>query len=60
MQDIAAKGLYLVYISSSESDKKALVTAITNQLLHGRRDVRKVDDNTQLFEEGELGKSPTG
>lgn len=60
MQDIASKGLYLVYTSCSEDKKAALVSAITNQLLHGRREVRKVTDNTQLFEEGELGKCPTG
>uniref|UniRef100_A0ABD2WFD9 TOG domain-containing protein n=1 Tax=Trichogramma kaykai TaxID=54128 RepID=A0ABD2WFD9_9HYME len=60
VQDIAAKGLYLVYSSCSENDKAKLVNAITNQLLHGRREVQKVTDDTKLFEEGELGKSPTG
>ncbi|OXU22910.1 hypothetical protein TSAR_016170 [Trichomalopsis sarcophagae] len=60
VQDIASKGLYLVYTSCSEDKKAALVSAITNQLLHGRREVRKVTDDTQLFEEGALGKCPTG
>ncbi|XP_058794814.1 proteasome adapter and scaffold protein ECM29 isoform X2 [Phymastichus coffea] len=60
VQDIASKGLYLVYNSCSKNSKAALVSAITNQLLHGRKEVRKVNDNTKSVNEGELGKSATG
>lgn len=60
VQDVASKGLSLVYQNSDESQKKALVSEIIEQLTSGKRSVAKVTEDTQIFEEGQLGKAPTG
>ncbi|XP_012265500.2 proteasome adapter and scaffold protein ECM29 [Athalia rosae] len=60
VQDIASKGLGLVYDSSEESDRKSLVSNLLEQLMQGRKTVTQVTSDTKLFEEGLLGKSPTG
>lgn len=57
VQDVASKGLCLIYDHSKSED---LLTALMDQLSAGRRQVVQVDDNTKLFEEGQLGKAPTG
>lgn len=54
---MASKGLCLVYdISKSEE----LLSSLVEQLTTGRRTVTKVDSDTKLFEEGQLGSAPTG
>lgn len=60
VQDIASKGLGLVYDSSEESERKVLVSNLLDQLMQGRKTVNQVTSDTKLFEEGLLGKSPTG
>ena len=59
IQDAASKGLGLVYDSSSEDQKKELVQKLL-QSLGGKPNVTKVNEETKIFEEGELGKTPTG
>jgi proteasome component ECM29 len=49
-----------VYQSSDESQKQALVGQIIEQLTSGKRSVAQVTEDTKIFEEGQLGKAPTG
>nr|CAD7409385.1 unnamed protein product [Timema cristinae] len=60
VQDVASKGLALVYESSGEESQAELVHDLLEQLTSGRRAAVQVTSDTQLFEEGALGKSPTG
>ncbi|CAG2057306.1 unnamed protein product [Timema podura] len=60
VQDVASKGLALVYESSGEESQAELVQDLLEQLTSGRRAAVQVTSDTQLFEEGALGKSPTG
>lgn len=60
VQDVASKGICLVYDTSAEKDKDTLVSNLLNQLSDGRRAVSQVTPDTKLFEEGQLGKAPTG
>lgn len=58
MQDVASRGLGLVYeLSEGQGD---LADSLLNQLLGGKRQVNQVNEDTKLFEEGVLGKTPTG
>lgn len=59
MQDIAAKGLSLIHINSSKEEKESLVSSILDQFAQGRKTVQQVTPDTKLFEEGQLGKSPS-
>ncbi|XP_071952576.1 proteasome adapter and scaffold protein ECM29-like [Antedon mediterranea] len=59
-QDVASKGLSLVYEQSSEEGRKELVTALVDRLMTGKRAKQTVTDDTKLFDEGTLGKNPTG
>lgn len=60
VQDVASRGLGLVYNLADPNDQTDLATSLLDQLLGGRRQVNQVNDDTQLFEEGQLGKTPTG
>ncbi|KAK0081163.1 hypothetical protein PV325_012689 [Microctonus aethiopoides] len=60
VQDVASKGICLVYDTSEESGRQLLVNNLLSQLSEGRRAVQQVDENTKLFEDGQLGKAPTG
>lgn len=60
VQDVASKGLSLVYQNSEESQKQELVAQIIEQLTSGKRSVTQVTEDTKIFEEGQLGKAPTG
>nr|XP_022915862.1 proteasome-associated protein ECM29 homolog isoform X1 [Onthophagus taurus] len=57
VQDVSSKGLCLVYDYSKSEE---LLSALVDQLTSGRRSTTNVTASTKLFEEGELGKSPTG
>lgn len=59
VQDMAAKGLSLIHINSSKEQKELLVSSILDQFTQGRKSVQQVTSDTKLFEEGQLGKSPT-
>lgn len=61
VQDVASRGLGLIFSISSESDQSELSNMLLDQLSEGNRGrVNKVNDDTVLFEEGILGKAPTG
>ncbi|XP_011307486.1 proteasome-associated protein ECM29 homolog [Fopius arisanus] len=60
VQDVASKGICLVYETSEVSQRDALVSNLLNQFCEGRRTVAQVTPDTKLFEDGQLGKSPTG
>lgn len=60
VQDVASRGLGLVYELSAASDQGDLANSLLNQLLGGKRQVNQVSEDTKLFEEGVLGKTPTG
>ncbi|GMH36012.1 hypothetical protein BSKO_03880 [Bryopsis sp. KO-2023] len=61
-QEMASRGLSLVYSLGGEEARKNLVAGLTGVLqggVSGNRAV-KVDSETKVFEEGQLGKSPGG
>ncbi|XP_066591555.1 proteasome adapter and scaffold protein ECM29 [Prorops nasuta] len=58
IQDLAAKGLGLVYMNSSKEERDVLVSNILDQFMQGRKTVKQVTVDTKLFEEGELGNTP--
>ena len=60
VQDAASKGVGLVYDSSSEEQKKELVQILLTTLGGKSTVVAKVNEDTKVFEEGQLGKTPTG
>ncbi|KAH0956005.1 hypothetical protein HN011_009526 [Eciton burchellii] len=60
VQDVASKGLSLVHINSKQEERDALVSNILDQFTQGRRTVQQVTPDTKLFEEGQLGKNPSG
>ncbi|XP_065156025.1 proteasome adapter and scaffold protein ECM29-like [Atheta coriaria] len=57
VQDVASKGLCLIYDYTKSEE---LLTALVDQLTSGRRQAVQVSNDTKLFDEGQLGKSPTG
>ncbi|XP_058066629.1 proteasome-associated protein ECM29 homolog [Anopheles bellator] len=60
VQDVASRALGIVYALSGSVHQKEMTELLMDQLIGGRRDVRKVADDTKLFEEDFLGKTPTG
>lgn len=60
VQDVASRGLGLVYELSEAQNQGELANSLLNQLLGGKRQVNQVNQDTKLFEEGVLGKTPTG
>lgn len=60
VQDVASRGLGLVYSLSDQSSQNDLANSLLDQLMGGKRKVNKVAQDTELFAEGMLGKTPTG
>ncbi|XP_055592523.1 proteasome-associated protein ECM29 homolog isoform X3 [Uranotaenia lowii] len=60
VQDVASRGLGIVFSISSNDNQEELSNLLLDQLIGGRRQVQKVTADTKLFEEGVLGKAPTG
>lgn len=60
VQDVASRGLGLVFKLSDPNNQTDLANSLLNQLIGGKRQVNQVNADTQLFEEGVLGKTPTG
>lgn len=60
VQDVASRGLGLVYALSDPNNQTDLANLLLDQLIGGKRQVNQVNADTQLFEEGVLGKTPTG
>ena len=59
-QDIASKGLALVYEVCSTEQKDLLVSELVGTLMTGKRKTTEVTADTQVFEEGAIGKTPEG
>ncbi|XP_065070071.1 proteasome adapter and scaffold protein ECM29-like isoform X2 [Rhopilema esculentum] len=59
-QDVASRGISLIYEQVSEEVKDKLVSQLVERLTTGKRPMQKVDENTQLFRSGQLGSSPDG
>ncbi|WAR24119.1 ECM29-like protein [Mya arenaria] len=59
-QDISSKGLGLVYEICSTEQKSALVSELVDTLMTGKRKQQTVSAETQVFEEGSIGKTPEG
>lgn len=57
---MASRGLGLVYDLSGPQNQNDLANSLLDQLIGGKRQVKQVNDDTVLFEEGVLGKTPTG
>lgn len=57
---MASRGLGIVFTLSSNDGQEELSSLLLDQLIGGRRQVQKVTEDTKLFEEGVLGKAPTG
>lgn len=60
VQDVASRGLGLVYELSGTQNQSDLAQSLLQQLLGGKRQVNQVNEDTKLFEDGVLGKTPTG
>nr|XP_034996453.1 proteasome adapter and scaffold protein ECM29 isoform X2 [Zootoca vivipara] len=59
-QDVASKGLGLVYELGSEQDQQELVTTLVETLMTGRRARHEVTGETVMFQGSGLGKTPDG
>lgn len=57
---MASRGLGLVFELSDEQNQSSLANSLLNQIIGGKRQVNQVTGDTKLFEEGVLGKTPTG
>ncbi|XP_052840253.1 LOW QUALITY PROTEIN: proteasome-associated protein ECM29 homolog [Drosophila gunungcola] len=60
VQDVASRGLGLVYSLSDSGSQSDLANSLLDQLIGGKRKVNQVSADTELFAEGMLGKTPTG
>ncbi|KAH8402377.1 hypothetical protein KR009_011602, partial [Drosophila setifemur] len=60
VQDVASRGLGLVYTLSDSNSQSDLANSLLDQLIGGKRKVNQVSGDTELFAEGMLGKTPTG
>lgn len=59
-QDISSKGLGMVYEICSSEQKETLVSELVETLMTGKHKQQKVSADTQVFEEGTIGKTPEG
>uniref|UniRef100_A0A673VCA3 Proteasome adapter and scaffold protein ECM29 n=1 Tax=Suricata suricatta TaxID=37032 RepID=A0A673VCA3_SURSU len=59
-QDVASKGLGLVYELGDEQDQQELVSTLVETLMTGRRAKHEVSGETVVFQGGSLGKTPDG
>lgn len=60
VQDAASKGLGVVYECCSEATRQSMVEGLVQTLTEGKRSIQNVTDDTKIFQEGELGKAPSG
>ncbi|KAG7460501.1 proteasome adapter and scaffold ECM29 [Solea senegalensis] len=58
-QDVASKGLGLVYEMGGEADQHELVSTLVEALMTGKRVKHAVSEDTEVFQGG-LGKTPDG
>ncbi|XP_056135583.1 proteasome adapter and scaffold protein ECM29 [Lampris incognitus] len=59
-QDVASKGLGLVYEMGGEGDQQELVSTLVETLMTGKRVKHAVSDDTEVFQGDTLGKAPDG
>lgn len=59
-QDIVSKGLGIVYEKCNAEQKQQLVGELVETLTTGKRKKLEVTGDTQVFQEGSLGKTPDG
>ncbi|XP_063151047.1 proteasome adapter and scaffold protein ECM29 [Candoia aspera] len=59
-QDVASKGLGLVYELGNEQDQQELVTTLVETLMTGKRIRHEVTGETVMFQGSGLGKTPDG
>jgi len=59
-QDIASKGLGVVYENCGKEQKDQLVSVLIDTLTTGTKRKTEVTGDTQVFQEGQLGKTPDG
>uniref|UniRef100_A0A672KFT5 Proteasome-associated protein ECM29 homolog n=1 Tax=Sinocyclocheilus grahami TaxID=75366 RepID=A0A672KFT5_SINGR len=59
-QDVASKGLGLVYELGGEQDQQELVSTLVETLMTGKRAKHDVSEDTEVFQGEALGKSPDG
>ncbi|TKC45166.1 hypothetical protein EI555_020279, partial [Monodon monoceros] len=59
-QDVASKGLGLVYELGNEQDQQELVSTLVETLMTGKRTKHEVSGETVVFQGGGLGKTPDG
>ncbi|XP_071757959.1 proteasome adapter and scaffold protein ECM29 [Centroberyx gerrardi] len=59
-QDVASKGLGLVYEMGGEGDQQELVSTLVETLMTGKRVKHAMSDDTEVFQGDALGKAPDG
>uniref|UniRef100_A0AAR2L3Y5 Ecm29 proteasome adaptor and scaffold n=1 Tax=Pygocentrus nattereri TaxID=42514 RepID=A0AAR2L3Y5_PYGNA len=59
-QDVASKGLGLVYELGGEQDQQELVSTLVETLMTGKRVKHTVSEDTEVFQGDALGKAPDG
>ncbi|KAF7662410.1 hypothetical protein LDENG_00236880 [Lucifuga dentata] len=59
-QDVASKGLGLVYEMGGEGDQRELVSTLVETLMTGKRVKHAVSEDTEVFQGESLGKTPDG
>lgn len=59
-QDIASKGLGMIYEISSSQQKDSLVSELVETLTTGKSSKKEVTGDTAVFEDGAMGKTPDG
>uniref|UniRef100_W5LFY5 Ecm29 proteasome adaptor and scaffold n=1 Tax=Astyanax mexicanus TaxID=7994 RepID=W5LFY5_ASTMX len=59
-QDVASKGLGLVYELGGEQDQQELVSTLVETLMTGKRAKHTVSEDTEVFQGETLGKAPDG
>uniref|UniRef100_A0A8C5D594 Ecm29 proteasome adaptor and scaffold n=1 Tax=Gouania willdenowi TaxID=441366 RepID=A0A8C5D594_GOUWI len=59
-QDVASKGLGLVYEMGDEGDQQELVSMLVETLMTGKRFKHTVSEDTEVFQGEGLGKTPDG
>uniref|UniRef100_A0A672S7K8 Proteasome-associated protein ECM29 homolog n=1 Tax=Sinocyclocheilus grahami TaxID=75366 RepID=A0A672S7K8_SINGR len=59
-QDVASKGLGMVYELGGEQDQQELVSTLVETLMTGKRAKHTVSEDTEVFRGESLGKAPDG
>ncbi|XP_062864224.1 proteasome adapter and scaffold protein ECM29 isoform X2 [Trichomycterus rosablanca] len=59
-QDVASKGLGMVYELGGEQDQQELVSTLVETLMTGKRIKHTVSGDTEVFQADALGKAPDG